>query len=73
VTDNDPRRARALQLLKELVRALVEEVEANGEAVVPRNVAERALQGLNDTDPAAIEKGELLQELTAYVRDLRGR
>ena len=72
MTDHDPRRARARQLLKELVRALVEEVEAKGEVVVPRNVAESALRGLNDADPAATERAELLAELTAYVRDLRG-
>ena len=71
MTDHDPRRARAQQLLQELVRALVEEVEAKGEVVVPRNVAESALRGLNDADQAATERAKLLAELTAYVRDLR--
>jgi hypothetical protein len=66
---DDQGRARGHELLKELVRRLVEEMEAGGEMVVPRDVAERALRGFQGTSHEE-DKQVLLQEIVDYVRAL---
>jgi hypothetical protein len=63
-------RARGHELLKELVRRLVEETEAGGKIVVPRDVAERALRGFQGTRHDE-DRQVLLQEIVDYVRALR--
>jgi len=61
-----------MQMLKALARAMVEELQADGQPVQPGDVAERALRGYAGS-PAGAERAAVRRELEDYVRGLHTR
>lgn len=66
-------RARGIRMLKALARAIVEELEADGQPVHPGEVADRALRGYSDSPGDAGEWATVRRELEDFVRELRAR
>ena len=66
---NSDNRARALRMLKALVRAIVEELEYDGKAVDATDVAERAMCGYRDTPENASDRAAIRRELEEHIRE----
>ena len=62
-----------MRMLKALARAIVEQLETDGQPVDPGEVADRALRGYSDAPADAAERAAVRHELEDFVRELRCR